>query len=478
MFFLLIFPTIVFSKYIVHIDSLNNIHQEIKYNVLSNQHILIDNIHYNYFKNHNDVYFIEKDIILKSHAHTECKPSWGMDRINQYNLPLDNYYYYYTQDTSNIDIYIIDTGIDVDHSEFINNKPTLLDYFGSDNPNDCNGHGTHVAGIIGGKTVGLAKNSNLFSIKIDSDCSGTAYCSDMVKAVSLAIDRMKNTNKKSIINLSFGVCESVTSKLNDFMNLGGIVILSSGNDGEDISNIKEYHMFNTNRGFIVGSTDPDDTLSSYSNYGNNVYMYAPGSQILSANYIDNMCIKFSGTSMSAPFVTAITALYWNNRTNEKNSDIIFNLKEFANKNKIISNNVIHNNLIYLPYNFKKVIDVYPIMFIVFIIFLFSFGFICVIRNKRDKGLEYFLGKDRRKEARVFPINNVNNMEIELSCNDEGLEKEDNLNIKAEAIQNLPIEGKNDNLINNNNLLQISNNNIDETTPVSFSIIIEESEEKE
>lgn len=468
MIFLYIFFIFTNSKYIVNIESFNSIDKKINYEILSEQHILIDDNHLNYFNSHKKVKFIENNKILNSHD--VCNHSWGADRINQYNLPLDNNYDFIIKDSSNIDIYVIDTGIDINHTEFSDNKPILLESFGSDNPNDCDGHGTHVAGIISGKKTGIAKNANIFSIKIDHDCQGHAYCSDMIKAVNLVINRMSNNNRKSIINLSYSICKSVTDKLNSFMSHGGIVILSAGNDGIDISNHLEYKIFDIDNGLIVGATDKDDKLAYYSNRGNNVYMYAPGDFILSANYNDdNNCIIKSGTSMAAPFVTAITALYWNNKISEDNEDIIYSLIKYSNKNKIITSHPIYNNLIYLTEEFSKkpknsnFLEIFAI-FIIVLIF-------CIIMYTLLNTFEFGIG-------RIHPFQeNNNDDEIELgSISQEGLEKEDpyeNHN-KVHVINNLPIEGESINLeVVNDCELKLKvpydeENYVDEKTPVSFA----------
>lgn len=456
------------GKYIVEMESLSEIDNNISFKILSNSHILIENEYYDYFNNHHHSVYIEKNSILYSHS--ICSEPWSIDRINQKDLPLDNLYNFTSTDSELVDIYVIDTGIDVNHVEFSHKKPTLLDSFGSDNPYDCDGHGTHVAGIIGGKDTGLSPNANIFSIKIDNNCQGHAYCHNMVEAIQFAKNKMKLSGRKSIINLSFGVCYSVVKALNDFMINGGIVSLSSGNDAEDISNIPEYTSFDPLRGFIVGSTDPDDNLSFYSNYGNPVHIYAPGKYINSADYSnDNSCFYMSGTSMAAPLVAAALGIYWNENIVATNLDVIYNLKLNANKNKIITNKTIHNNLLYLNINFEKSPSNYnDILFIV--IFLVAMSALCCTICKKDSN--HFNIPIRHRPIiidRRIPMHNYNG---ELSISQEGIPNDienPEIEIKAQAINNVLAEGKSHSLELKNNQLVIEDQKcIDESTPISFT----------
>lgn len=456
-----------YSKYIIQYEDYvkNNYHFD--YKKITNEYLLINDIDYDILKNNKNIKFIEKDIILKKN--NICNPSWGIDRINQENLPLDNNYLFETTDSSLIDIYVIDTGIDIDHEEFNHKKPTLLQSFGSDNPNDCDGHGTHVAGIIGGKNTGISSNANLFSIKIDHDCNGNAYCSDMVQAINLVIDRMKQTNRKSVINLSFGVCVSVVNQLNIFMNNGGIVSLAAGNDGIDISNVVEYQIFNINKGFIVGSTNKNDKLSYFSNYGTNVYMYAPGFNILSADFSDNdKCIELSGTSMSTPFVSGIIAIYWNKYHYNKNDLIIYNLLKFSNKNKIITNKNIRNNLITLPNTFEENKDISNFsIFVVCVFIIIICGILCIcFKNSNQRN--FFNAPNN-----IIDVNNNIDEDINENSrsNSEGY---DNYNISMKnqhVIPNFSMEGQDEISIDidlQNNIKPVYDNNfINENTPVAY-----------
>lgn len=465
----------VFSDYIVHINSLENIQHN--YKKLSDIHILVKDEHFDYFNNHYDVLYIEKNKKIKPHFY-QCEKPWGIDRINQEDLPLDNDFTFNQTNSSNVDIYVLDSGIDINHEEFSHKQPIVLQTFGDNNDNDCNGHGTHIAGIIGGRNTGVSPNANIFSVKITHDCDGHAWVSDMVSAINYVKQRMIN-NRKSIINLSFSSSYSVNSALNVFMINGGFVSLSAGNDDVDISDSFDYSNFNLNRGLIVGAIDRNDNLASYSNYGSNVYIYAPGTNILSSYIFSNdSCASLSGTSMAAPYVSVISAIYWNDK-NINSYDLTKNIINNSMKNKIITNYTIHNNLIFLSsdYNHYKDNDdietIFVTVTIILIVACFAFCFLCKsdpLNNFNIPRRIHHNNQIRRLYPNPRPI-------IELSISREGLEKgEENFEIKsrAHAIQNLKEEGK---LDKNNNNLSLENiydidNYINNDTPISFEIKIE------
>ena len=414
-------------NYIIKIISLTEIHSNITYEIISDNHILVDKEHYQYFLNHKHTEFIEENSIHQLHSRCSKTKSWGLDRINQKNLPFDTNYNFNSTDSELIDIYVIDTGVDINHEEFSHKKPIILESFGSEDQ-ICNGHGTHVAGIIGGKNIGLSTNSNIFSIKISHNCKGSAWCSDMIKAIKLSTKKMIESGRKSVINLSYSVCYLAVEELNNFMNNGGIVSLSAGNDNNDISENYNYKNFDVLKGFIVGATNKNDELASYSNYGDNVYIYSPGSSIISADYSDDdSCIYLSGTSMAAPLVTAAIAIYWNKYFESDNKDIISKMILESSKNIIKTDKNIHNNLLFLPYIDKNLID-YVIKIIFLIIFLI---FICIIlyifykkkNNISPKKINNIKNNERIGEKSITEENKQIEIIIKKDLEDENDEKE-------------------------------------------------------
>ena len=259
--------------------------------------------------NDDNVLDIEEDEIVSIMTDPTCTVPWNLDRINQADLPLDSSYVYddsYNTRGNGIDIYILDTGVNTNHANFINNNPTVLFTFGNHNTSsdtDCQGHGTHVAGSAVGVSTGIASNANLFSIKISIDCTGNAYTSDMILAINYVETLMLANGRKSIINLSFGISTAVKNELNSFISNGGLVVLAAGNDRLDKCMNEKYYDLDPIGGIIVGATNSNDELAWFSNYGNCVDIYAPGQDIVSSAYFDNnQCMQKSGTSMAAPLV--------------------------------------------------------------------------------------------------------------------------------------------------------------------------------
>ena len=291
--------------------------------------------------------------------YSTCSQTWGNDRINEEDLPLDGVYLGdgTTELRGNdIDVYVLDTGINVAHNSFPT-PPTWLANFGAGVDDDCEGHGTHVAGTIGGTLIGVSPNANLFAVKISSWCAdeehpGSAYCSDMIEAIEHVQDLMENNGRKTVISLSYGICSSVTTAINEFTSAGGLFALASGNDGEDQCSELEYSSLDKSGSFLVGASESDDDVSYFSNHGSCVDIYAPGSAILSADYLDiNNCVSLYGTSMATPHVSGAMAVLWARNPSMTNTQIRTLLINDALTNKLDFGSLYGNNkLLYLENN--------------------------------------------------------------------------------------------------------------------------------
>ncbi len=261
--------------------------------------------------------------------YSTCSQTWGNDRINEENLPLDGVY---LGDGAgelrgdNVDVYILDTGINVAHNSF-STPPTWSANFGAGVDDDCHGHGTHVGGTVAGTLTGVSPNANLFAVKISSWCvgeayPGSAYCSDMIEAIEYVQDQMESSGRKTVINLSYGICSSVTTAINEFTSAGGLFALASGNDGEDKCSYTQYSSLDKSGSFLVGASAITDDVSYFSNHGNCVDIYAPGSAILSADYSNvNSCVSWHGTSMATPHVAGAMALLWSRNPSMSNTQL-------------------------------------------------------------------------------------------------------------------------------------------------------------
>ncbi|KAG0252656.1 serine protease [Actinomortierella ambigua] len=241
-------------------------------------------------------------------------PSWGLPRVSQRRLPLNTDYMYPNQAGEGVDVYVIDTGINIHHVDFqgrarwgTNTVP------GSPNTDD-NGHGTFVAGVIGSNTFGVAKKVNLIAVK-GLNREGTSTLSQILSALDWTIKTAtRSSNRKNIVNLSLGAGYSrvLNSAVDTLVQSGLFITAAAGNGdarnvGQDACN---YSPASAQSAFTVGSTNINDQMSSFSNYGRCVNMYAPGERVRSTwigptnreIYVD------SGTSFSAPNVAGIAAL--------------------------------------------------------------------------------------------------------------------------------------------------------------------------
>jgi subtilisin family serine protease len=230
---------------------------------------------------------------------------WGLDRIDQRNLPLSNAYTY--KDTgANVHVYVIDTGIRPTHSEFGGRASRDYDSVGDGGMgNDCNGHGTHVAGIIGGSTYGVAKNVRIHGVRV-LDCGGWGTYSRIIAGINWVA---ANHTRPAVVNMSLGgkISTAADAAINNLINSGVPVVVSAGNSDEDACNYTPAHVSNA---ITVGASMASDARSSFSNWGTCLDIFAPGSAIISAsNSSDSATRTISGTSMAAPHVAGMAALY-------------------------------------------------------------------------------------------------------------------------------------------------------------------------
>lgn len=246
------------------------------------------------------VKWVERD----GYAHPAASPPWGLDRIDQHNLPLDNVFNYPTTATG-VHVYLIDTGILFSHNEFGGRAVNGVSY-GDTNPDatDCNGHGTFTAGIAGGSTYGVAKGVTLVAVKV-TDCAGNDSWSQVIAGVDWVTH---NAIKPAVVNISLtGAANSTmdTAVANSVVS-GLLYVTSAGNSND---NACSYSPARIGGGVIaVGATDSTDTRWWSSNYGPCVNLFAPGVNITSAWTGTNTLTRTdTGTSAAAPFVTGVVA---------------------------------------------------------------------------------------------------------------------------------------------------------------------------
>ena len=251
------------------------------------------------------VKYIEQDQIATMSA-TQFTAPWGLDRIDQSDNPLSGSYTY-ASTGSTVDAYIFDTGLKLDHNEFTGRVQSGYNTITvGASPADDNGHGTHVAGTVGGTRYGVAKGISLIPVKV-LDQFGSGSYAQIIAGIDWAIAH--HTTKPAVGNMSLG--GGVSAVLDDAVrraiNDGIVMCLAGGNATSDVSTASPARVAEA---ITVGSTTKTDELSSFSNFGTGIDLLAPGSAIVSAWHTGvNDINTISGTSMATPHVAGAAALY-------------------------------------------------------------------------------------------------------------------------------------------------------------------------
>ncbi|HHP0320104.1 S8 family peptidase [Acinetobacter baumannii] len=285
---------------------------------------------------------VESDTIVNIDATTQSNPDWGLDRIDQKALPL-NSTYSYLQTGSGTTAYIVDTGILSSHQEF--SGRVLSGYTAISDGNgttDCNGHGTHVAGTVGGTTYGVAKNVNLVPIRI-LGCDGSGASSNVIAGLDWIL---KNGKKPAVVNMSLGgaTSSSLDSAVENLYNNGYVMVVAAGNSNTDACTSSPARV---SKAITVAATDNTDTRASYSNYGSCVDIFAPGSQINSSWIGNNTATKIlNGTSMATPHVAGVVAEMLQSTPTASPQTISTNLLNQASSNVVKNPSGSPNRLLY------------------------------------------------------------------------------------------------------------------------------------
>lgn len=263
-----------------------------------------------------NVAYVEVDQVV-SLSETQTNATWGLDRIDQRNLPL-NTTYVYDNTGFGVNAYIIDTGIRRTHNEFGGRAFVGYDSIGDGrNSDDCNGHGTHVAGTVGGSIYGVAKQVRLYAVRV-LNCQGSGTNAGVIAGVDWVTS---NHIKPAVANMSLGGSAStaVDNAVNNSINAGVSYAVAAGNSNANACN---YSPARVAAALTVGSTTSTDARSSFSNFGTCVNIFAPGSSITSAWYTsDTATNTISGTSMASPHVAGVAALYLQSNPNASPSTV-------------------------------------------------------------------------------------------------------------------------------------------------------------
>ena len=252
------------------------------------------------------VEYVEEDGVV-SLGTTQSGATWGLDRIDQRDLPL-NGTYTYTPTGTGVRAYIIDTGIRATHTQFagrvISGFTAINDGLGT---NDGNGHGTHVAGTVGGSTYGVAKNVTLVAVRV-LDSSGNGTNSGVIAGIDFVTSNHQ-AGQPAVANMSLGggASSAVDTAVNNSIADGVTYAVAAGNETQNACNVSPARAANA---ITVGSTTTSDARSSFSNFGTCLDIFAPGSSITSAwRTSDTATNTISGTSMATPHVAGVAALF-------------------------------------------------------------------------------------------------------------------------------------------------------------------------
>ncbi|HEX8780069.1 MAG TPA: S8 family peptidase, partial [Nocardioides sp.] len=252
------------------------------------------------------VAFIEADRQVTA-GDVQSPATWGIDRVDQRALPLDNSFTY-TDSGAGVTAYIVDTGIRRTHTEFsgraVSGYTAINDGRGTD---DCNGHGTHVAGTVGGETYGVAQDVRLVAVRV-LDCQGSGSNSGVIAGVDWVTSN-HTAGSPAVANMSLGggASSALDTAVNNSISDGVTYAVAAGNENADACGGSPSRVASA---LTIGSTTSSDARSSFSNWGSCLDLFAPGSSITSAwKDTDTDTNTISGTSMASPHVAGAAAAY-------------------------------------------------------------------------------------------------------------------------------------------------------------------------
>ena len=296
------------------------------------------------------VAYVEQDAEVTATT-TQTGATWGLDRIDQRALPPSGTYSY-TATGAGVTAYIIDTGIRFSHGEFGGRATSGYDAVDGGTADDCNGHGTHVAGTVGGSSYGVAKSVALVAVRV-LDCGGSGSTAGVIAGIDWVTGN-HDAGSPAVANMSLGggastaLDTAVQNSIGDGVSYA--IAAGNGNQGGRAQDACKYSPARVSEAMTVGATDKTDTKTSWSNYGNCVDWFAPGLSITSAwNTSDTATNTISGTSMATPHTTGVAALYLEGNPGATPAAVRTALYDNTTKGVVKSSKTVNNHLLFSNY---------------------------------------------------------------------------------------------------------------------------------
>ncbi|MDA1362832.1 S8 family peptidase [Glycomyces luteolus] len=250
-----------------------------------------------------DVDYVEQNTVVKTAATQINPPSWGQDRVDQRALPLDASFTY-TNTGTGVHAYIIDTGIWLDHPDFAGRlDPGYSAIVPDGNSRDCHGHGTHVAGTVGGTLQGIAKQVQLVPVQV-FNCTGVSDAISVIGGVEWVT---ANAVKPAVATMSLSgtASQAIDTAVEASINSGVTYAVAAGNSNSDACANSPARV---GPALTVAASDVADVRWASSNFGSCVDLFAPGVNVRS-DFIFNVTARLTGTSISTPHVAGVAAIY-------------------------------------------------------------------------------------------------------------------------------------------------------------------------
>ena len=296
------------------------------------------------------VAYVEPDGVVHATT-TQTSATWGLDRVDQRALPLSNSFTY-TNTGAGVTAYIIDTGIRFAHNDLGGRATSGYDAVDGGSADDCNGHGTHVAGTVGGSTYGVAKGVSLVAVRV-LNCSGSGTWSGVIAGINW-VTGQHGAGAPAVANMSLGggASSSVDTAVRNSI-LDGVsyaIAAGNGNQGGKGQNACNYSPARVAEAMTIGATDRTDTKPRWSNYGSCVDLFAPGVSITSAWYTSNTATNtISGTSMASPHVAGVAAQYLQTNTAASPATVRNAVYNSATPNVVKSSSTTNARLLFTNY---------------------------------------------------------------------------------------------------------------------------------